>query len=259
MPAATVMEDHEQTDSPLSPVANPAFGMPSPAAPCPPKRPEDIHRIVETVDRYNPQNIPVLETYVEDMLQNDAYDRDACLAVLKLYQFNPTYSNTAIVCNILALALCALPDPDFNLCLYMLNEGVLNEPDVDALVQLHRLLEQAKFVEFWTYLNGGESPAKELVAPYEHFEKRIRDYVSVTLGIAYQVIDKASLGRSLNLQGAALDKWIAEKGWTADANGDAKLVAFPITAENQVRPAVLQESIKFEHLTKIIGYGRLNQ
>ncbi|KNC99689.1 uncharacterized protein SPPG_05069 [Spizellomyces punctatus DAOM BR117] len=247
--------EEEQYEAPGSPVPN-GFGIPSPAAPCPPNRPEDIHRIVETVDRYNPQNIPVLESYVEEQMERDVYDRDACLAVLKLYQFNPTFNNIEVVTNILGLALGALPDPDFNLCLYMLNEDILTDNSVEKLIHLHHLLEQAKFQEFWAYLNTTEG-ARDLVAKYLHFDRRIREYASVTVGIAYQAIEKERLGEYLALEGVDLDQWIAEKGWNVDK--DSKLVNLPISKENQARPVIVQESIKFEQLTKIIGYGRLTQ
>lgn len=207
--------------------------------------------------RYNPQNIPILESYVEEQMENDTYDRDACLAVLKLYQFNPTFNNTAVVCNILALALGALPDADFNLCLYMLNEEILNDPGVEKLIQLHRLLEQAKFTEFWHYLNT-EDGARDLLAGYPHFDRRIREYVSVTISIAYQTIETQKLADCLALQGDDLERWISEKGWAVDGQ-DPNLVDLPISKENQARPVIVQESIKFEQLTKIIGYGRITQ
>ncbi|KAI9100662.1 armadillo-type protein [Phlyctochytrium arcticum] len=253
---SVVAEDDQHSNAGESPVS-PQFGNPLPPTPCPPNRPEAIHGIVETVDRYNPQNIPILEAYVEDQMEKDTYDRDACLAVLKVYQFNPTYNNIEIVTSILALALGALPDADYNLCLYLMNEETMADPSVEKLGEMHRLLEQANFVEFWQYLESDES-VRDLVAAYPRFNDRIRDYVSVTIGIAYQTISRTQLGKYLYLKGSDLDAWVKERGWTVDPK-DSELVHLPATKENQARPVIVQESIKFEQLTKIIGYGRLTQ
>ncbi|KAJ3013923.1 Eukaryotic translation initiation factor 3 subunit K [Thoreauomyces humboldtii] len=249
MPAAELADATPQNvASPQQP------GVPDTAPACPSTRPINIHHIVETVDRYNPQNIEVLEKYVDDNMANDAYDRDACLAVLKLYQFNPTFNNSVVVCNILALALGALPDADFSLCLYMLSEEVLADSEVAKLVALHTLLQQAKFAAFWESL---ATDARDLVAPYIRFDDRIREYVSGTLAIAYQVISKQALAQSLGFKtdAAGLDAFLAKKGWKVDPT-DAKLAVLPPTKENQARPVVVQEEIKFEHLTRIIGSGR---
>ncbi|KAI8911213.1 armadillo-type protein [Powellomyces hirtus] len=245
------------------------------ASSAPHNRPEDIHRIVETVDRYNPQNIPILEAYVEQQLTSadyaattpstssttatttsTTYDRDACLAVLKLYQFNPAFSSNKVVCSILQLALGALPDADFGLCLYMLNEDVLKDAGVAALVALHDLLQQARFKAFWAAV---EDTPEDVLVNRALFADRIRIYIAGTLAIAYRVISIPTLQSALNLKdAAALDAFLKEHAWTRDPE-DKDAVVLPATKENQARPVVVQENIKFEHLTKIIGYGRMAQ
>ncbi|KAJ3030180.1 Eukaryotic translation initiation factor 3 subunit K, partial [Rhizophlyctis rosea] len=143
--------DLDNDDNLQSPVqAGPGFGVPAPTTPCPDYRPENIHNIVETVDRYNPQNIPTLEAYIQSMqsAKTYTYDRDALLAVLKLYQFNPSYANLDVIASILTLALSALPDPDFNLCLYMLDDTQLTDPTLLRLLHTQHLLETARFKSF---------------------------------------------------------------------------------------------------------------
>ncbi|KAJ3280287.1 hypothetical protein HK104_000773 [Borealophlyctis nickersoniae] len=258
MPVA--VEDYD-AESPV----NTGFGLPAPTAPCPEYRPEEIHNIVETVDRYNPQNIPTLEGYVKQQMQTGTYDRDACLAVLKLYQFNPTYTNIANIANILSLALAALPDPDFNLALYMLNEEIISDPTIARLCRIQQLLEQARFQDFWSALNGEDEEdddsdvrARDLLVDFPTFDARIRDFIGETVRIAYQTIGLKRLGEFLKLEGAELKAWLEGKGWDLDAT-DSELVNLPVTKENQAKPQVVQENIKFEQLTKIIGYGRLTQ
>lgn len=72
--------------------------------------------------RYNPENLPTLERYVEIQTRENAYDLEANLAVLKLYQFDPQKYNIEITSYILLKALTNFPHTDFILCKCLLNE-----------------------------------------------------------------------------------------------------------------------------------------
>ncbi|CAG8557607.1 9130_t:CDS:2 [Ambispora leptoticha] len=96
---------------------------PSPQIPA--SRPEIIQSLIDGVDRYNPDNVSILEEYLTTQLQNEEYDLMANLAILKLYQFNPHLVNEQVIINILVKALTAIPNPDFNLCLYLLHENTV--------------------------------------------------------------------------------------------------------------------------------------
>lgn len=48
-------------------------------------RPEVIQSLIDGVDRYNPDNISILEEYLTTQCQNEEYDLMANLAALKLY------------------------------------------------------------------------------------------------------------------------------------------------------------------------------
>lgn len=74
--------------------------------------------------RYNPDNLSTLERYVEIQSQENAYDLEANLAVLKLYQFNQKY-NEDITCQILLKALTNFPHTDFILCKCLLNQNLV--------------------------------------------------------------------------------------------------------------------------------------
>ena len=50
----------------------------------PPSRPEIIQSLIDGVDRYNPDNVSILEEYLATQLQNEEYDLMANLAILKL-------------------------------------------------------------------------------------------------------------------------------------------------------------------------------
>lgn len=76
------------------------------------------------MSRYNPENLATLEKYVQAQSQENAYDLEANIAVLKLYQFNQQY-NIDITTQILLKALTNLPHTDFALCKCLLNEQMV--------------------------------------------------------------------------------------------------------------------------------------
>jgi len=97
---------------------------PSPLIPA--SRPEIIQSLIDGVDRYNPDNVSILEEYLGTQLNTEDYDLMANLAILKLYQFNPHLVNEQVINNILVKSLTAIPNPDFNLCLYLLHENAVS-------------------------------------------------------------------------------------------------------------------------------------
>ncbi|KAJ3080752.1 hypothetical protein HK102_002842 [Quaeritorhiza haematococci] len=218
------------------------------------------NEILAFPNRYNPQNIPLLENYILEQMEKNTYDRASCLAVLKLYQFNPHLTNVPMITNILALALGALPDPDFNLALCLLNENIISDPTVAKLIFLQQNLEQARFKDFWALLDSEneDESARELVAGYPMFDTQIREFISTTISIAYQTIAVEKLEQYLSLVGEDLRDWVEAHGWTFDPETEG-LVHLPVTKENQVKTVTVRENIKFEQLTKIIGHGRLIQ
>ena len=118
-----------------------------------------IKSMLQGIERYNPENIKTLEHYVDlqvkwsvglwsvvsiSLLTNlayfifqareKAYDLEANLALLKLYQFNPTYSNLEVVMQILLKSLTNLPHTDFVLCKCLLSQEVLEDPQVSLIL-----------------------------------------------------------------------------------------------------------------------------
>ncbi|KAI8849247.1 armadillo-type protein [Chytridium lagenaria] len=191
---------------------------------------------------YNPDNLPVLEDYVREQMLNNTFDRTANLAVLKLYQFTPSYTNTSVVVSILALSLGNLPDPD------------LTSPS------------RCHFAQFWELLDADTSddtPEEEqlhLLRDFPEFDTSIRKFISSTLASAYHSISVELLQVYLNLDGEDLADWISVIGrrliqkipglWISRVRLGWEVVA--------PKPVIVQENIRFEQLTKIIGVGRLN-
>ena len=90
----------------------------------------EIKMMLQGIERYNPENIKTLEHYVELQAREKGYDLEANLALLKLYQFNPTHSNMKVVVQILLKSLTNLPHTDFVLCKCLLSQDLLEDAEV---------------------------------------------------------------------------------------------------------------------------------
>lgn len=131
------------------------------------------------------------------------------------YQFNPDLYNPDVVINILIKALAALPFPDFNLCISLLDERTPStnpdEPDplpalLPVLSALHNLLQQCRFPAFWTLYRSekAESLRDNYTVECVGFEDAVRDVVVHAVKAAFQRIGGDRLGSYLNLSGTRL-------------------------------------------------------
>ncbi|KAI9486246.1 MAG: armadillo-type protein [Benjaminiella poitrasii] len=209
------------------------------------QRPENIAAMINGVERYNPDNITVLEEYLAKQCESGEYDLEANLAILKLYQFNPSLAKEPIIVKILVKALTAIPAPDFNLCLYLLAEHA-HLKSIEKLTELQQLLEQARYAKFW------QADLKPWVAVVPDFEANIRQVIARVMAMSYQTINASSLAANLGLSGDAFNKFCESQGWQSVA-GD--LIQIPINKGNEAKTVVIRENIKFEQFTKVIGYS----
>ncbi|KAI8075494.1 armadillo-type protein [Gilbertella persicaria] len=208
------------------------------------QRPQNIATMINGVERYNPENVTVLEEYLTKQCESKEYDLEANLALLKLYQFNPSLAKEPVIVKILVKSLTAIPAPDFNLCLYLLAEHAHLE-SIEKLTDLQQLLEQARYAKFW------QSDLKPWTAVVPNFESEIRRVVARVMAMSYQTITASALAANLGLTGDAFDQFCASQQW--QKSGD--LVQIPINKDNEAKAVVIRENIKFEQLTKVIGYS----
>lgn len=111
------------------------------------------------IERYNPENLTRLELYVEEQAEENHYDLEANLAILKLYQFNPHCFRPDVVVNILLKALTNLPHTDFVICKCLMDMQLAEESEsIKEMIALHNLLETCHFKEFWVRLSASGTP-----------------------------------------------------------------------------------------------------
>ncbi|KDQ63801.1 hypothetical protein JAAARDRAFT_29848 [Jaapia argillacea MUCL 33604] len=233
---------------------------------CPPTRPEQIENLVSGVDRYNPNNVGILEDYLYHQIRSEEYDCLANLAILKLYQFNPDLYNPDVVINILLKALTSSPFPDFNLCVSLLDDRPpnpnLDEPDplpelLSTLTALNTLLHQCRFPAFWSlyYSDDLQTLRDNYTVECVGFEDSVRDIVIRAVKATFTRIGSKRLGSYLSLDGGDLVSYIDNLGWQLDSS--TAVIAVPPNPDNQISSTVIQENIKLPQLTKIIAHETL--
>uniref|UniRef100_A0A7N6FCI4 Eukaryotic translation initiation factor 3 subunit K n=1 Tax=Anabas testudineus TaxID=64144 RepID=A0A7N6FCI4_ANATE len=173
----------------------------------------NVGKLLRGIDRYNPENLATLERYVETQARENAYDLEANLAVLKLYQFNPAYFQTQVTAQILLKALTNLPHTDFTLCKCMIDQTHQEERPIRQILYLGNLLETCHFQSFWTSLEEN----RELIDGITGFEDSVRKYTQVKV-------------------------WMNKYGWTENEDGQI----FIFNQEESVKPKNIVEKIDFE-------------
>lgn len=198
--------------------------------------------------RYNPDNLPTLERYVEIQSRENAYDLEANLAVLKLYQFNPHRFNIDITCQILLKALTNFPHTDFILCKCLLNEKQLGEEPINQIIYLGDILEQCEFQLFWTRV----LQIPDLVGRVTGFLDSIRKFVCHVVGITYQTIDSGHLAQLLgDIEDKTLKHWVKKYNWKEDG-----MLIFIANQDEIIKTKNISEKIDFEAVGAIMASCR---
>lgn len=127
------------------------------------------------------------------------------------YQFNPALYNPDVVINVLIKSLTAVPFPDFNLCIALLERPAaanLDEPDplpelLPTLTNLHDLLLQCRFPAFWELYKSKElqNLRENYTVECSGFENSIRNVVVKSVKGTFKKINVERLSTYLNLNG----------------------------------------------------------
>ncbi|KAJ1997115.1 hypothetical protein GGI04_005522 [Coemansia thaxteri] len=219
-------------------------------------RPDEIHRLLTDVDRYNTQNAVLLEDYLARQCANpdpsNNHDLMANLALLKMYQFNPEMVDFDVIRRILAKALISPISSDFNLCLYLLSDEVCRDQSISKLLVLREYLERAQFGDFWKEMYGNIEEDEEeasVVDGIAGFDNGLRRLIVGEITGTYQTISATHVQDMVNLDEEAVLRLAKENGWTVNGN----VISLPVKSDNEVKGSVISESIAFEQLTKILS------
>ncbi|XP_045035346.1 eukaryotic translation initiation factor 3 subunit K-like isoform X1 [Daphnia magna] len=235
----------------------------------------EIASMLQGIERYNPDNLQKLERYVEMQAQENIYDLEANLSVLRLYQFGPNFYRSNIVNLILLKAMTNLPHTDFLLCKCLLTQDRLEEPQVSRVMVLADLLETCKFKQFWEEL----AKCGDLIITVQGFEDAIRKFVVHVVNITYQTIEVPVLKELLgNVNGMGINslatfilisyvqenfiknfymtidqvlkQWVGKCSWKDLGNGRV----FITSQEDLVKTKNITEKIEFENVAGIMAH-----
>merc|ERR1712098_523612 len=203
---------------------------------------------LQGIERYNPQNIEILESYVEAQVRENGYDLEANLALLKLYQFNPPLFNHNAVFRILVKALTNLPHTDFDLCKSLLSLDFLDSnPTIQHIIEMSKLLESCRFKQFWERVK--KEGCEEITDPIVGFEDSIRKFVCHVISITYQRIPEETLYELLGLSNEnAVNSWIARNNWKSDERAGYVLVC---SQDESIKTKKITEKIDLESVAGI--------
>lgn len=204
---------------------------------------------LEGADKYSPDRLPDLQRHVAAQVANGAYDRDANLALLRLYNFEPELVHVQTVANVLIMALMQLPEADFTMLLHLIPENIQAEPLIGAIISLDRHLEGFRFSQFWSEADR----LREILNPVTGFYEAARRYILQSVSSTFQTLPKATLAQSIKSDGTSLDNLIADKiagdGWNI---GEDNVIHFPKRRVQQVQPQAARPSVQFEKLVPVL-------
>lgn len=207
---------------------------------------QTVAEMLKGIERYNPDHLTTLEKYVEIQSRENAYDLEANLTVLKLYQLNPHRFKMEITCQILLKALTNLPHTDFVLCKCLLNERLIQENTINQIMYLGDILEQCDFVRFWNRINSTPS----LCEPIVGFKDSIRKFVCHVVGITFQTIDKSLLAQLLGgADDTILKHWVNKYGWKEES----KSIIFIANQDENIKTKNITEKIDFENVAGLMA------
>ncbi|PVD32339.1 hypothetical protein C0Q70_07772 [Pomacea canaliculata] len=207
-----------------------------------------VASLLRGIDRYNPENLATLERYVQLQAQENTYDIEANLAVLKLYQFNPNFYQTDIAALILLKALTNLPHTDFILCKCLIDSNRLNEMPISRILELAEDLETCNFQRFWEELRD-----IEMIGAVTGFEDSIRKFVCHVVAATFQTIELEKLQELLgSITDNQAQQWANKYGWTLNNEG----VVFVTNQEENIKTKNITEKITFESVAAIMASSR---
>uniref|UniRef100_A0A6B2FGE4 Eukaryotic translation initiation factor 3 subunit K n=1 Tax=Bothriechis nubestris TaxID=1766655 RepID=A0A6B2FGE4_9SAUR len=205
-----------------------------------------VGKLLKGIDRYNPENLVTLQHYVETQAKENAYDLEANLAVLKLYQFNPNLFQVSVTAQILLKALTNLPHTDFTLCKCMIDQAHQEESPIRQILYLGELLENCHFQAFWQALDKNMKLLDGIVG----FEDSVRKFICHVVGITYQHIDRWLLAKMLgDLTDNQLKSWMSKYGWVETEPG----TVFICNQEENIKPKNIVEKIDFDSVSSIMA------
>ncbi|SPO04301.1 related to eukaryotic translation initiation factor 3 subunit 11 [Cephalotrichum gorgonifer] len=218
----------------------------------PAERPDYIISIINGLERYNPEAVGTLESYLTEQCEQKFCDCNANRTLLKLYQLNPDRLKDEVVTNILVKAMSQFPSPQFSLSLHLINPTAAAGSElgeaITTLRDLNSALEGSEYARFWSTLNGDDLCA-DLIADVADFEDMVRHRIAHLIAQAFREVPLDQLGSWLGLNAEGTKKFVTEVcEW--EVSGD--VVKVPRNPDNEAQKAEIREDVKVDMFQRVI-------
>ncbi|PTB77259.1 ARM repeat-containing protein [Trichoderma longibrachiatum ATCC 18648] len=253
----------------------------------PAERPDYITAVINGLERYNPEAVGTLETYLQEQCEQKFSDCNANRTLLKLqnhtcflqpylldisptkkasaelirklcanlssYQLNPDRMKDEVVTNILVKAMTNFPSSQFTLALHLINPSAASSGELhEAITKLRSLnsqLQGAQYADFWADLDGDDLCA-DLIADVSGFEDLVRERIASLVAQAFREIQLSHLVSWLGVNEDKTRKFITEvAGWTIDDEGIVKIPANP---DNEAKKSEIREDVNVDQFARVI-------
>merc|ERR1712000_129804 len=197
---------------------------------------EEVHELLGSIERYNPNNLDIFIEYAKATFDENEYDLDVYLTILKLFQFNAGRFDLNTTVAVLTKTLMGMPDNDFTLALALVAPEHHEKPEIKKVVYLAQLLETCRMAEFWTYLSDNRDVMS--VKMLNHDE----DDQEVVASVATEMLG--------GLSGAELKEYAAAHGWTMSDDGKTLKVG---NKSETIKSKDIVETIEFGSLSSLMA------
>jgi len=234
--------------------------------------PQEIADLNRGIERYNPNHIQELSDYLTHQISQNTYDKDACLAILKLMQLSLEKDSVEeahhyltqdhnrsideiekeyksawevyqkVVFNVLIKGMMQMPRPDFCMMKSMIDvEYQKNEELIGWAILLHGLLDSCQFEKFWKEI----AAVPERVAIFTGFHESVRTYVCYAISKTFQNVPTNLVKRWLGLNSNSeadvkeFNHWVNKSKWQVQ--------------DDQIFCSNLDERVKTKKITETLN------
>ncbi|KAJ9148545.1 Eukaryotic translation initiation factor 3 subunit K [Pleurostoma richardsiae] len=220
----------------------------------PQERPDYVTAIINGLERYNPEAVGTLESYLQLQCEQRFVDCNANRTLLKLYQLNPDRMKDEVITNILVKSMTQFPSAQFNLAMHLINPSSFSAASelseaVSKLRALNAQLEGAQYARFWATLDSDDLYA-DLTTDIDGFEEIVRLRIAQLVSQAFREIQLSVLEGWLGLRGEdAVRSFAVETcGWRVEEGQ----VLIPRNPDNEAKKTEIREDVNVEMFTRVI-------
>lgn len=204
-------------------------------------------------DRYNPNMLPQLESFVKEP---GSYSLPASLALLRTYVTQPDKANIKLLSDLLVKAMMQLPSSDFATVLHLIPERLQEDADIASLIALMQHLDAARYQSFWLACDACRSAN---LGKVPGFTEAVRKHILRSVKATFQKVTRSTLAEYLRMDGAALDELVEEKvkdeGWKVakGPSGNTIYILPKMSSSLSSEQTTPSSAFRFEQLAPLLA------